>query len=150
MSNLEAQCSSTNLKTGFAPKGKEIIEYYLRQLEEEGITFVPRWTPPAAAPSLETSLSCKKPAASLTVVVPDPTLKEGLSGEPLSTPSGAAEPTAGTPDGESARGLILRARLQADLEPLPLGTHSYDTNKDGSYHCPLASGLHNTFILFFS
>lgn len=30
-------------------KGKEIIEYYLRQLEEEGITFVPRWTPPAAA-----------------------------------------------------------------------------------------------------
>ena len=147
---MKAQCSSTNLKTGFAPKGKEIIEYYLRQLEDEGITFVPRWTPPAAAPSLETSLSCKKPAASLTVVVPDPTLKEGLSGEPLSTPSGAAEPTAGTPDGESARGLILRARLQADLEPLPLGTHSYDTNKDGSYHCPLASGLHNTFILFFS
>lgn len=149
MSNLKAQCDGTDLKAGFAPKGKEIIEYYLRQLEEEGVTFVPRWTPPAAAPSLETSLSCKKPAASLTVVVPDPMLKEGLSSEPLSTPSGAPEPTAGTPDGESARGFILRARLQADLEPLPLGTHSYDT-KNGSCHCPLASGLYNTFIFFFS
>lgn len=76
-------------------KGKEIIEYYLRQLEEEGITFVPRWTPPAAAPSLETSLSCKKPAASLTVVVPDPTLKEGLSGEPSAPRVGQPSPPQG-------------------------------------------------------
>ncbi|XP_051988619.1 SEC14-like protein 1 [Xyrauchen texanus] len=29
-------------------KGKEIIEYYLKQLEEEGITHVPCWTPPPA------------------------------------------------------------------------------------------------------
>uniref|UniRef100_A0A3Q2UJ94 SEC14-like protein 1 n=2 Tax=Fundulus heteroclitus TaxID=8078 RepID=A0A3Q2UJ94_FUNHE len=27
-------------------KGKEIIEYYLRELEEEGVTHIPRWTPP--------------------------------------------------------------------------------------------------------
>ncbi|XP_054635370.1 SEC14-like protein 1 isoform X1 [Dunckerocampus dactyliophorus] len=26
-------------------KGKEIIEYYLKELEDEGITHVPRWTP---------------------------------------------------------------------------------------------------------
>ncbi|KAM9844107.1 SEC14-like protein 1 [Aulostomus maculatus] len=30
-------------------KGKEIIEYYIRELEKEGITFVPRWTPPSSA-----------------------------------------------------------------------------------------------------
>ncbi|XP_041812442.1 SEC14-like protein 1 [Chelmon rostratus] len=30
-------------------KGKEIIEYYLRELEEEGVTYIPRWTPPAVS-----------------------------------------------------------------------------------------------------
>ncbi|XP_029015489.1 SEC14-like protein 1 isoform X2 [Betta splendens] len=30
-------------------KGKEIIEYYLRELEEEGVTHIPRWTPPAVS-----------------------------------------------------------------------------------------------------
>lgn len=86
-------------------KGKEIIEYYLRQLEDEGITSVPRWTPPALAPSAETAASCRK-RASLAVVVPEAAQKEGLSSEALSTPSGASEPaTAGTPDG----GFILRA-----------------------------------------
>ncbi|KAL0152952.1 hypothetical protein M9458_051781, partial [Cirrhinus mrigala] len=29
-------------------KGKEIIEFHLKQLEEEGITHVPRWAPPPA------------------------------------------------------------------------------------------------------
>ncbi|KAF4092678.1 hypothetical protein AMELA_G00023480 [Ameiurus melas] len=28
-------------------KGKEIIEYYLSELETEGITHIPRWTPPS-------------------------------------------------------------------------------------------------------
>lgn len=32
-------------------KGKEIIEFYLNQLEEEGITHVPRWVPPTPTPS---------------------------------------------------------------------------------------------------
>ncbi|MED6242873.1 hypothetical protein ATANTOWER_011083 [Ataeniobius toweri] len=27
-------------------KGKEIIEYYLRELEGEGVTYIPRWVPP--------------------------------------------------------------------------------------------------------
>uniref|UniRef100_G3PJE9 SEC14-like lipid binding 1 n=1 Tax=Gasterosteus aculeatus aculeatus TaxID=481459 RepID=G3PJE9_GASAC len=27
-------------------KGKEMIEYYLKELEEEGVTYIPRWTPP--------------------------------------------------------------------------------------------------------
>ncbi|XP_073350460.1 SEC14-like protein 1 [Pagrus major] len=30
-------------------KGKEIIEYYLRELEEEGVTYIPRWTPPVVS-----------------------------------------------------------------------------------------------------
>ncbi|XP_025783337.1 SEC14-like protein 1 [Puma concolor] len=80
-------------------KGKEIIEYYLRQLEEEGITFVPRWTPPPIASSSETTSSCKKQAASSAAVVSDAAQAEGLGGEALSSPSGPPEPAAGTPEG---------------------------------------------------
>uniref|UniRef100_A0A8C7Q4E9 SEC14 like lipid binding 1 n=1 Tax=Oncorhynchus mykiss TaxID=8022 RepID=A0A8C7Q4E9_ONCMY len=36
-------------------KGKEIIEFYLNQLEEEGISHVPRWTPSLDAPSSSSS-----------------------------------------------------------------------------------------------
>ncbi|XP_062342181.1 SEC14-like protein 1 [Osmerus eperlanus] len=32
-------------------KGKEIIEYFLRELEEEGVTSIPRWAPPAPPPA---------------------------------------------------------------------------------------------------
>uniref|UniRef100_A0A8C9PU91 PRELI/MSF1 domain-containing protein n=1 Tax=Spermophilus dauricus TaxID=99837 RepID=A0A8C9PU91_SPEDA len=92
-------------------KGKEIIEYYLRQLEEEGITFVPRWTPPSIGPSSETSSSSKSQVASTAVVVPEAALKEGLNGEALSNPGGTPEPTVGTPDGGSEEGSILPARL---------------------------------------
>ncbi|XP_034043305.1 SEC14-like protein 1 isoform X2 [Thalassophryne amazonica] len=39
-------------------KGKEIIEFYLKELEDEGITHVPRWTPSSVpfTPSQPTSL----------------------------------------------------------------------------------------------
>lgn len=82
-------------------KGKEIIEYYLRQLEEEGITFVPRWTPPPVGPSSETCSSSKIQVTSAAVLVPDAAaVMEGLSGEGLSGPGTASEPVVGTPDGE--------------------------------------------------
>ncbi|KAB0399816.1 hypothetical protein E2I00_008840, partial [Balaenoptera physalus] len=112
------QSASLDIKSffGFESTGKEIIEYYLRQLEEEGITFVPRWTPPSLAPASEMSSSCKKPAAPLAVVVPDPALKEGLSSEPLSTPSGAPEPAVGTPDDKLDADYIKR--YLGDLTPL--------------------------------
>lgn len=82
-------------------KGKEIIEYYLRQLEEEGITFVPRWTPPPVGPSSETCSSSKNQVTSAAVLVPDTAaVMEGLSGESLNSPGAAPEPVVGTPDGE--------------------------------------------------
>ncbi|KAK7939688.1 hypothetical protein WMY93_003014 [Mugilogobius chulae] len=31
-------------------KGKEIIEYYLAEMEREGVTFIPRWTPHPSTP----------------------------------------------------------------------------------------------------
>lgn len=31
---------------GFPLQGKEVIEHYLKELISQGITFIPRWTPP--------------------------------------------------------------------------------------------------------
>ncbi|KAF3851889.1 hypothetical protein F7725_005244 [Dissostichus mawsoni] len=60
-------------------KGKEIIEFYLKELEDEGITQVPRWTPsslplPVSRPtSLFTSLPVPpKPAITLPISIPLP------------------------------------------------------------------------------
>ncbi|XP_060058806.1 SEC14-like protein 1 isoform X3 [Erinaceus europaeus] len=99
-------------------KGKEIIEYYLHQLEEEGITFVPRWMPPSLKPSSEISSSSasRKPAAVSTVVTPDTTQKEGQSSEALGSPSGAPEPVVGTPDDKLDADYIKR--YLGDLTPL--------------------------------
>lgn len=103
-------------------KGKEIIEYYLRQLEEEGITFVPRWTPPSVTPSSEISAASGKQAAASAIVTPEAALKEGPSSEALSSPGGAPEPVATTPDGGSPlrarRGRVERERGPR-CRPLP-------------------------------
>lgn len=101
-------------------KGKEIIEYYLRQLEEEGITFVPRWTPPSLGPSSEPLSASKSQTTSAAVLVPDAAaLKEGLSGEGLSSPGTASEAVVGTPDGESGT-----ARGPMGLPPPPMALSS--------------------------
>lgn len=45
-------------------KGKEIIEFHLKQLEEEGITHVPRWLPPPA------TIAPHQPPVSLARAIP--------------------------------------------------------------------------------
>lgn len=88
-------------------KGKEIIEYYLKQLEEEGITFVPRWTPPVACKS-ESSTSHLRRPVSPAINIPESATKEGLSNkEILNTSSSPSEPTAGTPDGMGVWSVLL-------------------------------------------
>ncbi|XP_065503888.1 SEC14-like protein 1 [Caloenas nicobarica] len=97
-------------------KGKEIIEYYLKQLEEEGITFVPRWTPPVAC-RLESSTSHTRRPVSPAVTIPDSATKEGLSNkEILNTSSSPVEPTAGTPDDKLDADYIKR--YLGDLTPM--------------------------------
>lgn len=97
-------------------KGKEIIEYYLRQLEEEGITFVPRWTPPPTAPASELPPPCKQQPAVSTVAPAETVQKEGPASEALSNPSGAPEPLGGTPDDKLDADYIKR--YLGDLTPL--------------------------------
>lgn len=53
-------------------QGKEIIEFYLKELEDEGITHVPRWTPPLLPVSLpkQTSLLSSSTALPKQAAVP--------------------------------------------------------------------------------
>uniref|UniRef100_A0A8C6SGP0 SEC14-like protein 1 n=1 Tax=Neogobius melanostomus TaxID=47308 RepID=A0A8C6SGP0_9GOBI len=74
---------------GSIKKGKEIIEYYLKELEDEGITHMPRWLPSSqtTAPVRPTSL-CTSPCVFLalptetSVVLHNDSLVELLTGTP--------------------------------------------------------------------
>lgn len=102
---------------------------------------MPRWTPPSSAPSLEASLSCKKQAASLAVVVPDAAQAEGPGSEALSSPSGPPEPAAGTPDGALERGLSLESGQGTPRSPFPSASssHAYFLRMRGDNYCPFAT-----------
>lgn len=58
-------------------QGKEIIEYYLRELEEQGVTYIPRWTPPVSKTA---------------IAIPVKGAKNGRDNK-------ETEPVVGTPDG---------------------------------------------------
>lgn len=53
-------------------QGKEIIEFYLKELEDEGITHVPRWTPSSQPLPLPrpTSLFTSPPAPPALAATP--------------------------------------------------------------------------------
>lgn len=97
-------------------QGKEIIEFYLKELEDEGIDHVPRWAPssPPQAATRPTSLSTSppalpKPASASTpsVCVSQPSEgKDGASQDSRTGHDGAAAPadslaelSAATPEG---------------------------------------------------
>ncbi|XP_062381807.1 SEC14-like protein 1 [Sardina pilchardus] len=66
-------------------KGKEMVEYYLKELADEGITHVPRWAPPLVATS--SSSPPQLPATSCARPIPPPsgrtdTLSDTLPGSP--------------------------------------------------------------------
>lgn len=93
-------------------QGKEIIEFYLKELEDDGITHMPRWTPSPQASalprptSLYTSLSVL-PALPMSPTVSTPVpadTKDSTSqdAKPDSTvlqTDSLAEMLAGTPEG---------------------------------------------------
>lgn len=101
-----------SLTPNASSQGKEIIEFYLNELEDEGITHVPRWTPSSVSLPLPrpTSLSTSPPtlpklATAPAVSLPQPTdAKDGPS-QDAKQDSGAlqadglTEILAGTPEG---------------------------------------------------
>lgn len=90
-------------------KGKEIIEYYLRELEEEGVTYIPRWTPPAVSGSASLQL----PPSSAARTIPVSGAKSGLDSKDPPCPT---ELVAGSPDDKLDADYIRR--YLGDLTPL--------------------------------
>lgn len=73
-------------------QGKEIIEYYLRELEQEGVTYIPRWTPPPVSGNERARLLPRSAAR----VIPVKGAKSGLDSK---DPAGPSELVVGTPEG---------------------------------------------------
>ncbi|XP_069381215.1 SEC14-like protein 1 [Paralichthys olivaceus] len=92
-------------------KGKEIVEYYLRELEEEGVTHIPRWTPPVVSGTAGARLLVPPP--STPRAIPVISAKDGL---PSKDPACPAELVSGSPDDKLDADYIRR--YLGDLTPL--------------------------------
>ncbi|XP_059203465.1 SEC14-like protein 1 isoform X1 [Centropristis striata] len=90
-------------------KGKEIIEYYLRELEEEGVTYIPRWTPAVVSGTAKLQLLPRSTARA----IPVNSAKTGLD---CKDPACPAEQVAGSPDDKLDADYIRR--YLGDLTPL--------------------------------
>lgn len=90
-------------------KGKEIIEYYLRELEDEGVTHIPRWTPPVVSGTAR--LQELPPSAARAI--PANGAKTGLDSK---DPSCSTEQLVGSPDDKLDADYIRR--YLGDLTPL--------------------------------
>lgn len=114
-------CGSNYNMFFFPSQGKEIIEFYLKELEDEGIKHVPRWTPSSfslplprpkslstsapAPPSLTTTPAASVPQpAERTEATPQDTKHDGCCGGGGTGGGGIPadslmELVAGTPEG---------------------------------------------------
>lgn len=84
-------------------QGKEIIEYYLRELEEDGITYVPRWSPSTSIiqPVVAVTPPAPPTTAPIAIAAPAESGKDTAACKDNSSPVGSAnEPLAATPDGD--------------------------------------------------
>ncbi|XP_071330211.1 SEC14-like protein 1 [Trachinotus anak] len=88
-------------------KGKEIIEYYLRELEEEGVTYIPRWTPPVVSGAAGARLKLPPPSTARAIPV------NSANDEDPACPT---ELVAGSPDDKLDADYIRR--YLGDLTPL--------------------------------
>lgn len=129
------------------PQGKEIIEYYLRELEDEGITLVPRWMPSVASlpPPRPTTLSTRPPDPPKLVVTPDvsaplPT-KDSISPDIKQDSSvlqadSLTETLAGTPEG------LFLQKIERWIPALVMLIFSYTENCWTVFFNPWTPALH--------
>ncbi|KAF4080276.1 hypothetical protein AMELA_G00168590 [Ameiurus melas] len=100
-------------------KGKEIIEYYLRELEEDGITHVPRWSPSTSLipPVVTVIPPAPLTTAPIAIATNAENGKDAVACKESSSPVGSAiEPLAATPDDKLDADYINR--YLGDLTPL--------------------------------
>ncbi|XP_051754062.1 SEC14-like protein 1 isoform X5 [Ctenopharyngodon idella] len=101
-------------------KGKEIIEYYLRELEEEGVIYVPRWSPCLPSPT-KPMVSVVHPVLpitpAITIEAPTESMNETQVCKEGSSPPGSLNDTlVASPDDKLDADYIKR--YLGDLTPL--------------------------------
>ncbi|XP_029946219.1 SEC14-like protein 1 [Salarias fasciatus] len=92
-------------------KGKEIIEYYLKELQEEGVTYIPRWTPPHDSGAVTSK--ARLPPSSTARTIPRHSARDGL---PYKDPASPPELMSTSPDDKLDADYIRR--YLGDLTPL--------------------------------
>ncbi|XP_031722960.1 SEC14-like protein 1 isoform X2 [Anarrhichthys ocellatus] len=104
-------------------KGKEIIEFYLKELQDEGITHVPRWTPSSLHASFPTPTSLftspsvlPKLAVTPAVSIPLPTDAKDITCPDIKQDDSLAEILPSTPEDKLDADYIKR--YLGDLTPL--------------------------------
>ncbi|KAF2978571.1 hypothetical protein EK904_011607, partial [Melospiza melodia maxima] len=90
-------------------RGKEVIEHYLKELISQGITFIPRWSPPAAEEE-QTPALARAPGAT-----PQESGAAGTSRDPPGSPCPPPEPA--SPDGDKLDSDYIE-RYLGQLTPL--------------------------------
>lgn len=103
-------------------QGKEIIEFYLKELEDEGVTQVPRWSPSSHSLPLcsPTSLSAIPPDLAVipAVSVPlaadakDGTTQDAKQDSSMLQADSLVEILAGTPEGTSLPQIVITVAVQ--------------------------------------
>ncbi|KAA0705263.1 SEC14-like protein 1 [Triplophysa tibetana] len=73
-------------------KGKEIIEFFLNQLEEEGITHVPRWVPPTPITTARAIPACSSRTHSGSTDIPPASPDDKLDADYISRYLGKLTP----------------------------------------------------------
>ena len=132
-------------------KGKEIIEYYINELANEGITSVPIWTEPASAalksPESELATTTTTSAAAATISVSDdPSLiaaRRRLSSQDTSnifTPSSPPKASGVTPTAAANF-----SALSDDLETLQVDESSQEKRRTYSLN-PKVSCFHSILV----
>ncbi|KAG9350393.1 hypothetical protein JZ751_026752 [Albula glossodonta] len=98
-------------------KGKEIIEHYLRELEEEGVTHIPRWAPSPVSPAMPSITARPELPVTPAISIPAASAKDTNSNKDSSSlPGSLNEPLSGTPDDKLDADYIKR--YLGDLTPL--------------------------------
>lgn len=127
-----AFCSKVSCSPLLTPQGKEIIEYYLRELEEEGVTHIPRWTPPVVPSNGRPQLL---PPPSSARAIPAKGAKSGADGKD------PAELTVGTPDGLCLAAVFWRSLFAPSSETFQAGGGTLSWNADRWSFCFLLNSL---------
>lgn len=120
----------------FSSQGKEIIEFYLKELEDEGITHVPRWTPSSLPLSLPrpTSLSTSPPAPPALAATPAASVPQPADSKDATPQDAKHDGGGGGGSGGALQADSMMELVAGTPEGLPLGCMGVTLLQTQTFH----------------